>query len=130
MAGKALSNVRKGFQVVATVRANSEVRQEAMQADRRRAPRAVVAAEALVTSSRGESAAMTIGNISVNGCNITGEAAWLRLGGFVTLELAEGESMSAIVRWVRGESAGLEFLRPVPPEHASWHALIDLIAEM
>lgn len=101
-----------------------------MASDRRRAPRAMVALEAEVRSSRGERASMTIANISVHGCNINGDADWLRLGSFVTVEHQAGEALSAIVRWVRGNSAGLEFLRPVPAGHAAWHNLIDLIADM
>lgn len=103
---------------------------EAMLPDQRRAPRAIVAVEAEVRSSRGERASMTIANISVHGCNINGEADWLRLGLFVTVEHNAGEALSAIVRWVRGASAGLEFLRPVPAGHAAWHDLIDSIADM
>lgn len=102
----------------------------AMPANRRRSPRAIVEVEATVISSRGESANMTIANVSIHGCNINGAADWLRLGGFVAVQLNEGEPMNAIVRWVRAESAGLEFLRSVPAGHAVWHQLIDLIADM
>ncbi len=101
-----------------------------LTANRRRAPRAIVEIEATVLSSRGDSAGMTIANVSIHGCNINGPADWLRLGSFVAVELNASEAMNAIVRWVRGESAGLEFLRPVPAGHASWHQLIDSIADM
>lgn len=98
--------------------------------NRRKTPRKMVHLDARVTSSHGQSAAVTIANVSVHGCNIAGDAAWLRLGGFVSLGLASGAPMQAIVRWVRDGSAGLEFLRPVPPGHAEWHELISSIAEM
>ena len=98
--------------------------------NRRRARRLLVEMPASVRSSRGDEAEMTIANISVHGCNITGPAPWLRLGGFVTVSLDSGEEMTGIVRWVRGDSAGLEFMRSVPAGHAGWHELIDSIAEI
>ena len=103
---------------------------EDLVANRRKAPRAIVRVQATVVSSRGDSAAMTIANVSIHGCNINGAADWLRLGSFVAVELGASEAMNAIVRWVRGGSAGLEFLRPLPAGHAGWHELIDSIAEM
>ena len=102
----------------------------AMQSNRRRSARAIVDVEATVVSSRGDSAAMTIANVSIHGCNINGAADWLRLGGFVAVELNAGGVMNAIVRWVRGESAGLEFLRSVPAGHAGWHELIESIDDL
>ena len=59
---------------------------EAMLANRRRSPRAIVDVEATVVSSRGDSAEMTIANVSIHGCNIIGVTDWLRLGGFVAVE--------------------------------------------
>lgn len=115
---------------MATVLSRIDAPEADVHPNRRRAPRAMVKVEASVRSSRGEEARMTIANISVHGCNITGEAAWLRQGGFVTVELGDGEAMSAIVRWVRDASAGLEFARPVPAGHGAWHELIDSIADM
>lgn len=116
---------------MATMLARLEALGEAILPNRRKAPRTMVQVGAKVTSSHGQSTAMTIANISVHGCNIAGDAAWLRLGSFVTVSLnAGGEAMQAIVRWVRDGSAGLEFLRPVPPGHAEWHELISSIAEM
>ena len=113
-----------------TVLARLGALSEAILPNRRKAARTMVQVGATVSSSHGQSAAMTIANISVHGCNITGEPAWLRLGGFVTVSLPKGEPMQAIVRWVRDGSAGLEFLRPVPPGHTEWHELISSIAEM
>jgi len=99
-------------------------------ANRRRSARAIVEVAAKVCSSHGDEAIMTIANISIHGCNISGVAPWLRLGGFVTVALRSGEAMTAIVRWVRGDSAGVEFMRSVPPEHTTWHELIESIADM
>jgi hypothetical protein len=99
-------------------------------ANRRRDPRTIVEVGATVISARGEQAPITIANISVHGCNITGDAPWLRLGQFVTIRLAEGQPMQGIVRWTRDGSAGLEFMRAVPQGHAEWHALIDSIANL
>jgi hypothetical protein len=115
---------------MAAKRGKSDMPDTALARNRRRNPRAIVEVSAQVRSSHGDETAMTIANISVHGCYISGTAPWLRLGGFVTVSLASGEAMTAIVRWVRGESAGLEFLREVPAGHGTWHDLIDSIADM
>ncbi len=103
---------------------------DAILPNRRRSPRGIVEVAAQVVSSRGERAGMTIANISVHGCSIAGNAPWLRLGGFVSVDLRGGQSMQGIVRWLRDGTAGLEFLRPVPAGHGDWHELINSIAEM
>ena len=97
---------------------------------RRKEVRTMVHAEASVASSHGDSAKMTIGNVSTHGCNIRGEAAWLRIGSFVGVSLEGGPPLKAIVRWVRDDSAGLEFMRPVPSGNTAWHELINSIANM
>ena len=98
---------------------------EAMLPGRRKAHRSSVHVEARVTSSRGDSAIMTIANASAHGCNIRGEAPWLRNGSFVGVSLEQTPMLLAIVRWVRDGSAGLEFMRPVAPGNKPWHDLIN-----
>ena len=97
---------------------------------RRKTSRTPVNVAAKVTSSRGDSASMTIGNVSTHGCNVRGEAGWLRMGGFVSVRLTDDQPLQAIVRWVRDGTAGLEFLRPVPVGHTEWHELINTISDM
>ena len=73
---------------------------------------------------------MTINNVSPHGCNIKGDADWLRMGSFVGVSLGAGQPLQAIVRWLRDGSAGLEFLRPVPADNAPWQELINSISNM
>ena len=98
---------------------------EAVLRGQRKVNRSRVHAKAVVTSSRGDSAAMTIANVSTHGCNIRGTANWLRIGSFVGVALEDKPMLLAIVRWVRDESAGLEFMRPVAPGNKPWHDLIN-----
>ena len=107
---------------------------EAIMPSRRKAVRAAVQVEARVTSSRSDKATVTINNVSPHGCNIRGDASWLRMGSFVGVSLASGQPqqapIQAIVRWLRDGSAGLEFMRPVPSDNKPWHELINSISKM
>ena len=84
----------------------------------RRPARGVVA----VRSSHGDKIRAELHDFSAFGCNIVSDAAWLRLGSFITLTLSDAISTQAIVRWVRDGSCGVEFLRPLP------HAEAELLA--
>jgi hypothetical protein len=92
---------------------------------RRKAPRTLTSTEARVASSHGDSAIMIIGNVSTHGCNVRGPADWLRLGSFVAVGIEGSAPLQAIVRWVRDDSAGLEFMRPVPSDNMAWRAMLD-----
>ena len=116
--------------MAASLAQNDNFHAEADRANRRRAPRAIVDVEAMVISSRGESALMSIGNVSLHGCNIRGDAAWLRIGSFVGVGLGREKPLQAIVRWLRDSSAGLEFMRPIPADNAAWQDLISSIDEL
>jgi PilZ domain len=100
---------------------------EALLPGRRRAPRTLAHAEARVASSGGDSAIMIIGNVSAHGCNVRGQADWLRLGSFVAVGIEGSVPLQAIVRWVRDGSAGLEFMRPVPSDNMAWREMLDSI---
>ncbi|MFM2302085.1 MAG: hypothetical protein RLZZ84_1821 [Pseudomonadota bacterium] len=76
----------------------------------------------LVQSSHGERATKRLRDISTHGCNLVGETDWLRMGIFVTISLSSERSIQAIVRWVRGDACGVEFLRPIPDAEADWIA--------
>ena len=93
--------------------------------DRRREPRQAVWATASLQSSRGEHEEASLVDLSVHGCAVQTGATWLRCGGFVSIALGEGPALTAIVRWTREGIAGMEFLAPVPRQHAEWHDLIN-----
>ena len=115
---------------MATILARIGVIGEAVLPGRRKVRRSLVHVEARVTSSRGDRAAMTIGNVSMHGCNVRGDTVWLRIGSFVGVALDEGPPLQAIVRWVRDGSAGLEFMRPVAPGNRAWHDLINSMSDI
>lgn len=58
-------------------------------------------------------------DVSIFGCALESDATWLRGGMFLSLVLAESWSIQALVRWVRGGRAGVEFLRPICVDQAS-----------
>jgi hypothetical protein len=57
-------------------------------------------------------------DISVHGCNLIDAAEWLRTGMFLTVHLSSDRSIQALVRWVRDNACGIEFLRPIPTDEA------------
>ena len=113
-----------------TVLERIEALGEAILPGRRKAARAIVQVGASITSVRGDSAAVTINNVSTHGCNIKGDAKWLRIGSCVGVSLEGSQPLQAIVRWLRDGSAGLEFLRPVSPQNTAWQELINSISNM
>jgi len=93
--------------------------------DRRRETRHTTCFEARLESTRGGSMAVLLADVSLHGCSVRGTSDWLRQGAFVSIGLGESPTLAAIVRWVRGDAAGMEFLRPVPGERHEWHDLMD-----
>lgn len=100
--------------------------------DRRREHRHATRYTAKLESARGGVMEIELADVSTHGCCICapGRADWLRQGAFVSIRLGDSPSpeapkLEAIVRWVRGHTAGMEFLRPVPPERRDWRALMD-----
>ncbi len=93
--------------------------------DRRRSARRSVWAQATIMSSRGLSADAELSDLSTHGLRVASEAAWLRVGQFVSIILEEDQPVQAIVRWMRDGEAGMEFLRPVPADRKAWHSLMD-----
>lgn len=67
----------------------------------------------------------TIRDVSTHGCRIDTHAGWLRVGAFVSVRLDDEAAVMGIVRWLRGGSAGIEFLRPIRPGDEAWQALFD-----
>lgn len=93
-------------------------------ASQRKASRLTARSVAQLSSLDGENVRVAIGEVSAHGCSIRCASGWLRAGRYVSIGLEEDAPLRAIVRWVREDTAGLEFLRPVPPESIEWRALM------
>lgn len=87
---------------------------------RRRESRYATTQEAALRTSKGDSAMVTLSDVSLQGCAIECSEAWLRVGSFVTVAVNGGEPLTAIVRWIRDGHAGMEFMAPIPPERTEW----------
>lgn len=94
--------------------------------DRRRETRHPAWASAHIANSAGQSQGVALADVSEHGCAIKGDAGWLRTGGFVSIRIGEQPSLQGIIRWIRDGAAGMEFLRPIPPERIEWHDLMDV----
>jgi hypothetical protein len=90
----------------------------------RRAERYATRAEVIVQSTHGDSVSARLNDISTYGCNVLTEAEWMRCGMFVSIALSAERTVQAIVRWVRGGSCGVEFLRPIPDAEADTLAAV------
>jgi len=99
--------------------------QDASNPDRRKETRRATHAKAVVTTMQGEKSSGTIGDVSPIGCSFHSDSKWLRVGKFVAIALGKGQPVQAIVRWVRDDKAGMEFLRPITSENEDWLDLID-----
>ena len=93
--------------------------------ERRREERRPTSFEATLEFSNGGRASVMLADVSLHGCCVRTEAERLRQGAFVSIGMGAEPKIPAIVRWVRGSSAGMEFLLQVPVEHADWHDLIS-----
>lgn len=99
----------------------------ALEADeRRRGPRYERSAEAILAAvDDGTRCPAVITDVSLYGCCVTADAAWLRSGRYVTIALAGGLPVDAVVRWTRDGEAGVELLHALPTHRTDWRALID-----
>ncbi len=102
-----------------------EIDKSSAARNRRREPRFATWFDAHIENARGDSAKVLLAEVSMHGCRIQADQAWLRVGGFVAIRIENGEALPAIVRWVREGAAGMEFLRPIPAEYSEWHDLMD-----
>ena len=108
-------------------RLHSKSAADADDLERRREPRIPTRYAARLQSSRGDQEAAMLADVSLHGCCVNTSAGWLRQGSFVSVGLGEETPMlAAIVRWVRGGAAGMEFLRPIPSDRIEWLDLIDM----
>lgn len=71
-----------------------------------------------VRSSQGDRSKALVRDVSIHGCSIQTDSTWIRLGQFVSLRMSSEWTIQAIVRWVRDDRAGLEFLRPITDSDA------------
>ncbi|WP_374531134.1 PilZ domain-containing protein [Novosphingobium sp.] len=67
----------------------------------------------LAQNAQYDSAAMRLRDVSIYGCNLVCRGHNFRPGMYISVHLLDGLSVHAIVRWVRGDSCGVEFLRPI-----------------
>ena len=102
-----------------------EIDEAKAERNRRREPRFATRFDARIENSRGDSADALIDEVSLHGCRIQTDEPWIRVGGFVSIRIEQGAGLQAIVRWMRDGAAGMEFLRPIPPEYGNWHELMD-----
>ncbi|CDO39002.1 MULTISPECIES: PilZ domain-containing protein [Novosphingobium] len=93
--------------------------------ERRREERRSTSFEATMEFSNGGQTSVILADVSLHGCCVRTDTEWLRQGAFVSIGMGAEPKMPAIVRWIRGSSAGMEFLRQVPVDHADWHDLMS-----
>ncbi|MET0589221.1 MAG: PilZ domain-containing protein [Novosphingobium sp.] len=100
--------------------------QESVRVAQRGAQRVIAQRRGLINSAHGESALVLIGDASSHGCSIQCASGSLRPGRFVSIGFEDGTPLQAIVRWVREDRAGLDFLHAVPAHLDVWQTLIAL----
>jgi len=94
--------------------------------NRRKTDRRAASAMAEVTTMNGNNTSSgVLGDVSSNGCSFLSDGHALRAGQFVTIALDCGKPVHAIVRWVREETAGMEFLRPLSRDQEGWFSLFE-----
>ena len=98
---------------------------EASGRERRRERRHTIRFSAIVETARGGRIPVLLADVSLHGCCVQAETEALRQGAIVSIALGDDPALSAIVRWVRGAAAGLEFLHAVPHDRVEWHDLMD-----
>ncbi|MCJ2185198.1 PilZ domain-containing protein [Novosphingobium beihaiensis] len=93
--------------------------------DRRRERRHTTHFEAILETSQGRRLPVLLADISLHGCCVQTDGDGLRQGAFISIGLSDDSMLPAVVRWIRGQAAGMEFLRAVPAEQTAWHDLMD-----
>ncbi len=95
------------------------------QQARRREHRYETWFDAKLETTHGDGVDVRVSEVSLHGCRIKGDVSCIRTGTFVAISAEGGRKLRAIIRWVREDTAGMEFLRPVPAECTEWHDLMD-----
>ena len=93
--------------------------------ERRRQQRHRLGHPAILRTSDGSETDIKLRDLSHSGCNIEGTDDNLRPGSFVSIGLGPEDFIGAIVRWVRADRAGMEFLREIAPDRTAWTELMD-----
>lgn len=101
------------------------VADEMAAAERRREKRHATCFEATLEFSNGGRASVLLADVSLHGCCVRTDFGSLRQGAFVAIGLGAEPRVPAVIRWVRGNAAGMEFLRQVPADRTDWRALMD-----
>lgn len=100
--------------------------QETVRVVQRATSRLAVQRRGQISSAQGETAPVMIGETSLHGCCVQCASGWLRPGRFVSIGIEDSAPLQAVVRWVREDRAGLDFLQAVPAHRDHWQALIAL----
>lgn len=93
--------------------------------ERRREPRHSAGAQATIQFISGSQFMVQLADVSLHGCCIRGETERLQQGRIVSIGLHDHPMIDGIVRWVRADTVGLEFLHPIPVERHESHDLMD-----
>lgn len=83
---------------------------------RRRAGRFPVRLVVDVSIFAGATYRSSLVDLSEHGCSLQSDSPPVKAGQFVTVNLSPSQQSAAIVRWVRGDLAGVEFLHPISSE--------------
>jgi hypothetical protein len=92
--------------------------------DDRSEAREALAVEADIRTYNGMKWPVHVLDLSCHGCQISGCSELLRVGSFLSIKFATLTYLLAIVRWVDGDKAGIEFsqaLHPAVFEHSLRH---------
>ncbi|GGY95370.1 hypothetical protein GCM10011614_07590 [Novosphingobium colocasiae] len=93
--------------------------------ERRRETRHNSAVTVMLQFASGSRTSVQLTDVSLHGCCIRGDSDRLHQGRILSIGLNDHPMLDAIVRWVRDDTAGMEFLHPVPVERREWHDLMD-----
>ncbi len=86
------------------------------QSDRRKAPRKATRIAAVAKTAHGQRHALRISDLSISGCAISVERGHpLTEGSSYGLKIDGLEMLGSTATWTTGQSAGLEFVRPLHP---------------
>jgi hypothetical protein len=123
--GSSLSRKRQGGHM-ATAIARLVQPQGTVRVVQRAAPRLAAQRRGQISSAQGGTALAMISETSLHGCSVQCASGWLRPGRFVCIGIEDNAPLQAIVRWVREDHAGLDFLQAVPSHRSDWQALIAM----
>lgn len=82
--------------------------------------------QAFIETQTGRRIAARLADVSLHGCCIHTHDEAIRQGAVLSVGMGDDSMLPAIVRWVRGRAAGMEFLRAVPSDQIEWNELMDL----